>query len=74
MLYGRQVYGNKAQALSKVSGNVTTFRAHTSTQESDFFRGLAASYCSKGWQMMAFVSYRKLDGRTQAGTDTVRTI
>lgn len=74
LLYGRQVYGNKAQALSKVSGNVTTFRAHTSTQESDFFRGLAASYCSKGWQMMAFVSYRKLDGRTQAGTDTVRTI
>lgn len=74
LLYGRQIYGSKAQSFGKVSGNVTTFRAHTSTQESNFFRGLAASYCSKGWQMMAFMSYRKLDGKFETSTDTVRTI
>lgn len=74
LLFGRRIYGGREQLMHTAVRNGTRFRAHTSTDESRFFRGGAAAYRMENADAMFFVSYRKLDARFEEGTDTARHI
>ncbi len=74
LLYGRQQYGGKSQQARNVRRGETTYKPHTSTSESDFFRGAAASLHLHSWALSAFVSYRLLDARFNSTADTATSI
>ncbi len=48
----------------------TILKGHSSTNESDFFRGAAVRFNSKRWQFLLFASYRHLDARLSDGKAT----
>lgn len=72
LLFGRLFFAGREQALQGAKRQGASFRPHTGSDESRFFRGVAAAFVSGRWQVMAFASYRKLDARLYG--DTVRTI
>lgn len=74
LLFGKDFFAGREQTLRTVRPPTSLFRPHTSTDEANFFRGVAFAWQKCGWDVMAFVSYRRLDGRYETGTDTVRTI
>lgn len=74
LLFGRMFYGGREQILHEGRRNTLTFRPHTSTDESRFFRGVAAAWQQSEFDLMAFASYRKLDARYNEEGDTVRSI
>lgn len=74
LLYGRQQYGGKNQQVRSVSRGETTYKPHTSTSESDFFRGVAASMTIRSWSFSAFASYRLLDARFNTTADTATSL
>lgn len=52
-----------------------TFKPHTSSDEANYFRGMAFSLkMNKGWQLSAFASYRRLDARLNVTGDTAVTL
>lgn len=67
-------YGGREQILNEGRRNTLSFRPHTSTDESRFFRGAAAACQFSAFDFMAFASYRKLDARYNDTGDTVRSI
>ena len=74
LLFGKQLYSQR-----DVSGGIQRFkpldfRPHTGMDEYRYLRGVAASCRWDAWQMMAFLSYRRLDARTTEAGDTVRSI
>lgn len=74
LLFGRQFFSGREQITQNVRRAATSFRAHTSTEESRFFRGGGVA-CSFGKaDVMAFLSYRKLDARMEEKSDTARSI
>ncbi len=74
LLYGRQQYGGKSQQVHNVRRSETTYKPHTSTSESDFFRGMAASLNLHSWTISAFASYRLLDARFNTTADTATSL
>ena len=73
------VYGKGGLSMRYANGNSThyrtTFKPHTSTDETYFFRGIAFSYHTKrGWNVGSFVSYRRLDSRLNSTKDTAVTL
>lgn len=74
LLFGRMFYGGREQILNEGRRNTLSFRPHTSTDESRFFRGAAAACQFSAFDFMAFASYRKLDARYNDTGDTVRSI
>lgn len=74
LLFGRQFFAGREQMTQTVRRNTTSFYAHTSMDESQFFRGGAATYSFGKAEVMAFFSYRKLDTRMEDKNDTVRSI
>lgn len=75
LLLGKQQFGGKLQQMINLKRPQTQFKAHTSADENRYFRGLAASYNFKALRVVAYFSYRKLDGRYDSQSrDTVRTI
>ncbi len=74
LLFGKQLFGGKEALLRNNSAPFAQFRAHTSAEETDFFRGAAGSYRFGDFTLTAFASYRKLDARLKANTDTAQTL
>lgn len=74
LLLGKRQFGGKAEQLKTLQRPVTSFTAHTSADESRYFRGLAASYKLASFIVTAYASYRKLDGRLNQNGDTVQTL
>lgn len=73
LLLGRPSYGGLSQMVQSFKASPVNFYAHSSSDEASFFRGAAAAYLWRRWSVMAFASYRRLDGRRETGTDTIRT-
>lgn len=75
LLLGKQSYVGRTVQAHALQRPLTTFKAHTSTNESNYFRGLAASYTWSAYSLTAYASYRKLDGRVDhQSSDTIRSI
>lgn len=75
LLLGRQQFGGKELQMHNTKRLQTQFKAHTSVDESRYFRGVAAAYANNKVSGMLYFSYRKLDGRyDNASHDTIRTI
>lgn len=74
LLFGRQYFAGREQIAQAARRAITTFRPHTSSDESNFLRGAAASFAHGAWDVMAFASLRKLDARLSANGDTALTI
>jgi len=74
LLFGRQFFAGREQITQNVRRVATSFRAHTSADESRFFRGGGAAYSFGKADVMAFFSYRKLDARMEENSDTARSI
>lgn len=74
LLFGKDQFSGKEEFIQTGTRKIREFKAHTSCDEQRFFRGLAAQWRIKNWQIMAFISYRKNDARFEEGTDTVRNI
>lgn len=55
-----------AQAERRTNG----FRRHFSTNEQDFFRGVAGTIAIKDWDLSVFYSYRKMDAAVDSLTFT----
>lgn len=72
LVWGRPLFGGREQLAGRMPTTATTFRPHTSSSESGYFRGAAASVRFRAVSMLAFASYRKLDARMDA--DTARTV
>lgn len=70
LLLGHDLYGGKLTAIESMPRSRTTFRKHTSTEETDFFRGAAATLRLGHWAVTAFASARKLDGTLRGDTLT----
>lgn len=75
LLLGKPQFGGKVQQMLTLKRPQTQFKAHTSADESRYFRGMAAAYQVKALRAVAYLSYRKLDGRfDNKSHDTIRTI
>lgn len=75
LLLGKPQFGGKSQQMLTLKRLQTQFKAHTSADEGRYFRGMAAAYQAKAWRVVAYLSYRKLDGRfDNQSRDTVRMI
>lgn len=74
LVFGRQTYGGREVFLTSGKLPETKFRGHTSSNESDFFRGAAFAYTFGRWQTMFLGSYRHLDGRLSETGDTVLSV
>lgn len=70
LLFGRGLFGGKPAAVASMPSPRTGFRPHTSTNETDFFRGAAAALRRGAWSVMAFASFRRLDATTRGDTAT----
>lgn len=72
LLFGRTYFdGRNALITTNAKITKTDFRAHSSTDETDFFRGGAFGWTGKRVEALAFASFRKLDARMES--DTART-
>lgn len=74
LLLGRRYYGGRELLLHIPARSFMQFHPHTSTDEARFFRGAAAAYHVGRADVMAFLSYRKLDARFSENADTARSI
>ncbi len=74
LVFGKQQFGGKEMLLQNNSTPFASFRAHTSAEENDFFRGAAGSLRFGEFTLTAFASFRKIDARFKTGTDTAQTL
>lgn len=75
LLFGRRIFSGRVAEARPTRNTLGAFRAHTSTDEADFFRGAVGAWRWKGIDIMAFASYRKVDARlSNASSDTVTTL
>lgn len=72
LVWGRPLFGGREQLAGRTTSLAAMFRPHTSSSESGYFRGAAASLRLGAVSMLAFASLRKLDARMDA--DTARTL
>ena len=63
---------SRSALVSQAERRNNGFRRHYSTNEQDFFRGVATTLTWKDWDASLFYSYRKLDGAVE--NDTFPTI
>lgn len=68
---GRSFLANRYFSTSAQRAPQARFTPHTSTDETGYFRGMAASVRRGKWEALAFVSFRRLDATLDG--DTVRT-
>ena len=69
LIFGTGTYDSRTAAVERAARRRTVLRPHTSTDESDFFRGAAFTFrLARRWQAAAFVSFRRLDGRREGDT------
>ena len=71
LVAGRTFLADRHFSASALRPPQARFMPHTSTDETDYFRGAAAAFARSGWQAMAFASFRKLDATLDG--DTART-
>lgn len=71
LLFGRQLFAQRAITGNIFRAEAVDFRAHTGMDENNYFRGAAASYRLGSWSGLAFVSYKGVDGRLNEAGDTV---
>ena len=65
---------SRSALVSQAERRNNGFRRHYSTNEQDFFRGVATTLTWKDWDASLFYSYRKLDGAVDKDTfPTVKT-
>lgn len=69
VLGGGSMFG-KAAFTSSFTFRETGIRKHSSTDEYNYFRGVAAAVDLKQWEVSAFYSHRGLDGTMEAGEIT----
>lgn len=74
LLLGRPIFSGRSEILQSGQHRPYDFRAHSSSDECRFFRGAAAAYVHKGWRLMGFVSFRKLDAAMNERGDTALTL
>ncbi|MBO5133970.1 MAG: helix-hairpin-helix domain-containing protein [Bacteroidaceae bacterium] len=70
LLFGRTFFTNRIAAVEQGLRTRAIVKAHTSSNEQDFFRGTAAVYRKKNWEYIVFASYRRLDARIKDGKAT----
>lgn len=69
LLFGRTYFdGRNSLITTNAKLTKTDFHAHSSTGETDFFRGGAFAWSGKRVEVLAFASYRKLDARMENDT------
>lgn len=74
LIYGKGGFMLR-NAAATGAWHTQTFKPHTSSDEANFFRGIAFSVRMKrGWNLSAFASYRCLDARLNALGDTAITL
>lgn len=59
---------SRSALVTQAERRTNGFRRHFSTNESDYFRGAAATVLLKKMEVSLFYSYRKLDGAVDSGT------
>lgn len=65
---------SRSALVSQAERRNNGFRRHYSTNEQDFFRGVATTLTWKDWDASLFYSYRKLDGAVDKDTfPTIKT-
>ena len=71
LIMGNTFFSGRLQVIENALRGDKEIRPHTSTDESNFLRGLAGRLqISKHWKLAAFASYRKLDARVKDGVVT----
>lgn len=60
----------KSSSVSTIGSKSTGIKKHSSTDEYNYFRGIAASYRIKDWVLSAFYSHRKPDAIVDNGLIT----
>lgn len=74
LFFGRDYFAGREQIVRSQSFRSMHFRPHTSGNEYRFFRGGAFAWQRRNWQILGFVSYRKMDARWSESADTVRSL
>lgn len=74
LLFGNVTFGARSLQLQRLRPTLVTFKPHSSTEKSNFFRGIAASYTHRQVTTMLFASYRMLDARFKKASDTVQSM
>lgn len=67
LLFGKTLYGGPERFGSSLHDDDRFFRPHTSSDESRFFRGAAATFSGRHWVGGVFGSYRQADARIEEG-------
>jgi len=70
LVMGNGFLTGKSSTLSNPDLRASGIRKHSSTDETNYLRGVAASIPWKNWMLTAFVSHRSLDAITQGDTIT----
>lgn len=63
----------KSSFISNVKRNGIGLRPYSSVQETNFFRGAAATFGRKNWEVTPFYSNKRLDGNVDEAVDSVLT-
>lgn len=72
LLFGDAFLSAPALLLDAPRRTKASFSPHSSTEESTYFRGAAATWNFRQWKLTALASYRQLDARTEG--DTIRSL
>ncbi len=70
LLLGNNFFQSRAMCLENPFRTTKTFSKNTSCDETNYFRGAAARFRWKKWQISTFLSYRKLDAVIRNDTVT----
>ena len=70
LLVGSRRFGYRQILSAAVMRPPAVVRPHTSTDEAFFLRGAAMRWCLNGWQVVAFASWRRIDGTLRGDTLT----
>ncbi|MBY0426055.1 MAG: helix-hairpin-helix domain-containing protein, partial [Cytophagales bacterium] len=63
--------GKGSETISTIRRSTMGIKPYTSVFEGNFFRGAAATYNWKRFDITALISHRKIDGRLAANSDTI---
>lgn len=72
LIFGNGFYLSKSSLLDSPQTGPDLFKKHSSSNQTDFFRGGAVTFREGDWSLSAFASFRRLDARLE--NDTARTI
>lgn len=72
LLLGHAAFGGRTSLVERLPSVHKVIRPHTSAAETGFMRGVAATFVHHNWQLTAFGSWLRIDGRVT--DDTIRSL